>query len=240
MEVFMKNRIKLFGIIALAAILLLGTILVSCGDGAGGGIEGGGGSSMPFSASDGAANIGRTGPGGGKIGYYSSAGFTVAGLGTCHYLEVSPANLTGGTGGQESMKNTTATSNTGYSPIIGTSTSIGSGKNNTTIIIASENILYSGNSYVYAAKACANYNGGGKNDWFLPSKDELNYIYQNLVKGKSGHGFTVGASTSGYWSSSLWNNGVDNWYFWCQYFYDGDPGTLMRTVNCRVRAVRAF
>jgi len=90
---------------------------------------------------------------------------------------------------------------------------------------------------VYAAKACANYNGGGKTDWFLPSKDELDQIYQNLVKGKSGHGFTAGY-TGAYWSSSMW--ATDNWYMWCQYFSNGAPLNLFRIDTNYVRAVRAF
>jgi len=30
-----------------------------------------------------------------------------------------------------------------------------------------------------AAKACKNYGGNGKNDWFLPSLDELKQVYIN-------------------------------------------------------------
>ena len=123
---------------SILAVLILTLTFTACGD-AGDPTSpgGGGGSDKPFNVSDGAANIGRTGPGGGKIGYYSSGGFTVVGGGTCHFLEVSPENLIGGTGTQALMRNSTATSNVGYPSLSGTSTSMGSGKNNTTLIIAS-------------------------------------------------------------------------------------------------------
>ncbi len=54
------------------------------------------------------------------------------------------------------------------------SSRIGSGKTNTAKLVK---ILGKGS---YAAKLCTEYNGGNKNDWFLPSKDELNLMYKNL------------------------------------------------------------
>ena len=51
------------------------------------------------------------------------------------------------------------------------STAIGAGEANTALIVST---IGSGN---YAAKACADYAHGGKDDWFLPSKDELVALY---------------------------------------------------------------
>ena len=48
---------------------------------------------------------------------------------------------------------------------------IGTGKANTAAILAV-------NVIAPAAKACNDYNGGGKSDWFLPSRDELNEMYK--------------------------------------------------------------
>jgi hypothetical protein len=130
--------------------------------------------------------IGATGPAGGIIFYVSEEGFTMTGIaGTCHYLEASPANLTGGTGSESTMRWSTAIPDpfpVTFPVTNGTLETIGSGKNNTAIIIAAESAAYPGNTYIYAARACSEYRGGGKNDWFLPSKDELNELFKAEVK----------------------------------------------------------
>ena len=98
-------------------------------------------------------------------------------------------------------------------------TAIGAGKNNTTLILA-------GDSTAPAAKACVDYDGGGMNDWFLPSKDELNEMYN------------AGTITSGwYWSSSEGNFNVDAWY---QNFGNGGQASYYKLNAYSVRAVRAF
>ncbi|MBO4639431.1 MAG: DUF1566 domain-containing protein [Treponema sp.] len=82
------------------------------------------------------------------------------------------------------------------------------------------------------AKAmCKNYRGGGYSDWYLPTKEELNYIYQNLrMTGK------IGGDTC-YWSSSSYINLGNAWE---QRFSDGYQyhGTEYDTYS--VRAIRAF
>ena len=71
----------------------------------------------------------------------------------------------------------------------GTSTAIGSGKSNTAKIVTA---LGTGN---YAARLCYDFELGGYDDWFLPSKDELNELYKQKD--------TVGGFASvSYWSSS--------------------------------------
>jgi hypothetical protein len=70
---------------------------------------------------------------------------------------------------------------------------------------------------------------GGYDDWYLPSKDELDklYLHQNAIGGFSGF----------YWSSS-------ETYFtsaWCQFFFTGEQTEFPKGVtSCNVRAIRAF
>jgi len=76
------------------------------------------------------------------------------------------------------------------------------------------------------------YQGGGHDDWFLPSKDELNLMYQNLYRKSLG-----GFNWSFYWSSS--ENDAN--YAWSQNFYSGSQLIYSRSNrDGRVRPVRAF
>jgi hypothetical protein len=106
-----------------------------------------------------------------------------------------------------------------------TGTAIGTGKLNTQKIIAVQG------KGKYAAKICADYRGGNKSDWFLPSKDELDQMYKVL------HRVGVGGFVEGhYWSSS--ENGAFN--AWDQYFDIGIQYDFSKVRYTRVRAVRAF
>ena len=82
-----------------------------------------------------------------------------------------------------------------------------------------------------AADICANLGLGGYSDWFLPSKDELNLMYENLKV----FGFG-GFADYNYWSSSEDNaNGA-----WSQNFDNGFQSIYGKFSTGRVRAVRAF
>ena len=104
-----------------------------------------------------------------------------------------------------------------------TGTAIGTGKSNTTAIVEAQG----GGSY--AAKLCDDLVLNGYSDWFLPSLDELNILYQNrnLIGG-----FTTGV----YWSSSE-HNFSNAWY---QTFTNGYQHYYNKSYTYRVRAVRAF
>jgi hypothetical protein len=68
-------------------------------------------------------------------------------------------------------------------------------------------------------------------DWYLPSKVELNLLYnQKTVVG----GFAINY----YWSSTE----NDSNYAWSQFFYGGSQNIYdnKSSTNIRVRAVRAF
>ena len=69
--------------------------------------------------------------------------------------------------------------NGSYTVTGATGTAIGTGNNNTTLIIASQGI---GD---YAAYNCRHYTGGGYSDWYMPSKNELIklLLYYNLIGG---------------------------------------------------------
>jgi hypothetical protein len=158
--------------------------------------------------------VGDTGPGGGIIFYVSTEGFTVTGTGsfTAHYLEAAPANMT-----------TLAWASSGFTSrhIPGTETDIGTGKANTAIILATD-------ANAPAAKACADYRGGGKDDWFLPSRDELNEMYIACSH--------LGISSGYFWFSSQYNN-LNAWF---QNFVNGTQDWRGKDNTYSVRAVRAF
>ena len=122
--------------------------------------------------------------------------------------------------------------------MVGTSQSIGSGRYNTEMLVEYMDIdgeAYSDSSGTateeYAAKKCLDYSFGGYDDWFLPSKEELNMMYNNLMKKGLGWFFHVG-----YWSSSENNSSSA----WGQHFHAGNQIPNKLYVNNYVRAVRAF
>ena len=81
-----------------------------------------------------------------------------------------------------------------------------------------------------AKTLCNDYIGGGFKDWYLPSKDELNYIYNCLKTQEK-------TESKWYWSSTLAD---DDGYGWGQRFSDGYQGNPSLKNIHFVRAVRAF
>jgi len=82
-----------------------------------------------------------------------------------------------------------------------------------------------------AQKNIKKYRGGRKNDWRLPSVDELELIYSNLKLQDLG-GFTIDK----YWSSLQENNDS----IWTFDFNSGTKDTSKKSFSCSIRAVRAF
>jgi len=116
-----------------------------------------------------------------------------------------------------------------------TSTAIGTGSSNTDALIVAQG------SGSYAAQLCADYSvtvdGITYDDWFLPSKDELNLLYlQHTLIG----GFTDDVTTEiygdYYWSSSE----SSKYNAWEQDFFDGSDETSDKNYPNLVRAVRAY
>ena len=117
----------------------------------------------------------------------------------------------------------------------GTGTGIGTGQRNTTIIVT---WLNSHSETGKAAQLCDALVYGGYSDWFLPSKDELNLMYENLkVAGVGGFSCDGDPSKYIYWSSSEDDANVA----WIQLFRSGrqNNGTS-KNGEFSVRAVRAF
>ncbi|MFH1860352.1 MAG: DUF1566 domain-containing protein [bacterium] len=81
----------------------------------------------------------------------------------------------------------------------------------------------------YAAQICADCRGGGYDDWYLPSKHELNLLYQQKdVVGGFDNNF--------YWSSTEYNSN----FAWFQFFFNGGQYLYSKFAPFYVRAVRVF
>ena len=88
-----------------------------------------------------------------------------------------------------------------------------------------------------AAQLCDALSHNGFEDWFLPSKDELNAVWDNTVDDGSGGNSGVGGfAAENYFSSSE----VDSDRASAQNFNNGLPHTTSKDFSFRVRAVRAF
>lgn len=113
---------------------------------------------------------------------------------------------------------------------------IGDGRSNTIAIIKNCNETN------IAAKLCTSYRGGGKSDWFLPSKDELKLMYIRLYKAGIGN-----FQGYGYWSSSE-GDAEKAWFHIFEVNYCGynlkDSGRAIddsvQSGDGCVRAVRVF
>lgn len=120
-----------------------------------------------------------------------------------------------------------AESGSQFTPIPGgTGTALGTGSDNTDNIVARN-----GAGRLYAAGLARAYHGGGYNDWYLPSRDELDKLYMN--KDAIG-GFTW----EFYWSSSELE--YHDSYAWYQLFYNGVQDYNQKYIEFKVRAVRSF
>jgi hypothetical protein len=110
-----------------------------------------------------------------------------------------------------------------------TGTAIGTGVSNTNMIIASQG------NFNYAAKICAEYSvtvdGVVYDDWYLPSKDELNKLYLNKV--------AIGGFAGDYYWSSTEVNLFDE-LGWGQNFNSGSQFMIAKEGLSYVRAIRAF
>ncbi len=185
--------------------------------------------------------IGETGPGGGKIFYVSKKGFNVYEAdGTskkCHYLEASDV-ISKGISWCSLDKNKFVDLKGFCCGNISPKTEIGYGKANTAVIIKTNHFHGNIDSTNCAAVLCSEYSTPttSASEWWLPSKDELNLIYVNLVaKG-------IIAQEGYYWSSSTYSGG-EEWghlHAWGHGFGSGSQDHGDKVDPLSVIAVRAF
>jgi uncharacterized repeat protein (TIGR02543 family) len=164
--------------------------------------------------------IGNYGPGDGIIFYVNPEGFTLQDIDesknkTCHYLEATLEDFTytsinTGIRWGENTKN-----------VAGTGERLGYGKYNTNLILAS---LEEGTTET-AAQLCLCLG----DDWFLPSKDEFQLLWNNRE-------FVSGLEGVEYWSSSQ----CENYSAWT--FFSGNSLFMEvgKEYGACVRAIRAF
>jgi hypothetical protein len=114
--------------------------------------------------------------------------------------------------------------NPGNTINISTGSAIGTGKANTTAIIAA---IGQG---TYAAQFCHNFVYGGYHDWYLPSSDELNILYMNRT--------LIGLFPSAdiYWSSTCDSGGQA----FAQRLYDGTRMSVPQSSYGDIQPIRSF
>jgi hypothetical protein len=177
-------------------------------------------------------SIGETGPAGGTVFYIDSAD-SFSGW---KYLEAAAAETEFTStifGYERAVYN-------GTNILVGTATAVGTGEANTlALVTAMGSSVYvqsfsTGTTASYAAKLCSDLVSNGFDDWFLPSKDELSLIYQNLaIPGLGGFTRTL---ADRYWSSSE----VDAQNAYYHKFETNNSWATNRGNPLKARAVRAF
>ena len=161
-----------------------------------------------------AFRIGETGPAGGII-FYDKGNNS----GGWRYLEAAPV--------EAEFQAPWSIRGTG---VENTQSTIGSGKRNTQLIVATFSRV--SGEWDTAAQKCDDLEFGGFDDWFLPSKDELDQMYGQLKRRNLGD-----FKNEWYWASS----GSSPYYLDMQHFRDGSlPGAGSRgsTSQYYVRPIR--
>jgi hypothetical protein len=201
----------------------------------------------------GSCAVGDVGPGGGNIFYaVASPGFTCGPTqsGSCRYLEVAPPAL--GLASFDNVSSATRTWAQSSNQAISVSdiadfaaaSAIGRGYYNTLAIISQGN----SDSSTSAAALAQSFRGGGKNDWYLPSKLELKTMCDwviNTTCFSNTRPLNVGIGAQGfvgtlfYWSSTEY----DEDSVWTAQFAQGgvqETRTSLKNGSGYIRPIRAF
>jgi len=118
------------------------------------------------------------------------------------------------------------------------------GEMNTAIIIASQAAI-GDDGATYAARMCNELkitSGKTYGDWYLPSTEELDLMYQNkdVINATAARNGGDSFSTGHYWSSTEYGPNGKNYAWSYNLFSGGDVGAEKSIDYFRVRAVRAF
>jgi len=207
--------------------------------------------------------VGQTGPGGGKVFYVATTAFSCGPTlaATCTYLESVPFGWmteldAGGNLVDVNRSWSEATpvdlQRGPFGTTGGTATAIGSGYQNTKAMfdVGNDNTAVSAGALAYAYTVTVS--GVVYDDWYLPSKDELNQMckWQRGITGEALTNLTtvctggtlnsgVGAQGfgSGYWTSTE----VNDFTVWNQNFENGGQrNNTAKQEGGRVRPIRAF
>jgi TolB-like protein len=152
--------------------------------------------------------IGDTGPAGGLI-FYDKGNNS----GGWRYLEAAPRDLPRKLNATRESIDITDCSER----------AVGKGRENTQVIMAEADKR--GGGFGWAAQACVALNVNGNNDWFLPSRDEMHYMYGNLHMQGLGN-----FKNERYWSSTGYNY-YGSRHFWWEDFSNGVQDTAGATNN---------
>jgi hypothetical protein len=177
--------------------------------------------------------VGQAGPGGGIIFYVASTPFACGPTraATCNYLEVTPSGWKDGgdlarTWAQATPVDYRATTVPGNGA---TATAIGWGYRNTRAIIAQGNTDTATSAAAFADSHTVTVSGVVYDDWYLPSKDELDQLYEERTR-------VGGFVLNGYWSSTENSTNLA----WGEDFRDRSQYSGGKGNGYYVRPVRAF
>jgi len=171
----------------------------------------------PAPAVAGTYKIGDKGPAGGLI-FYDKGNNN----GGWRYLEAAPSDL------PRTLKATAES----FDQFDLSERAVGKGKQNSDAIM--KIAATKGGGFGWAAEACDSFTLNGYEDWFLPSRDELHYMYGNLYAKGLGD-----FRNEKYWTSTGdgSRNGI---YFWVENFSNGAQDNAHGGYEFRVRPVRQF
>jgi hypothetical protein len=202
-------------------------------------------------------NLRDIGPGGGIVFYVATTPFTCGEdlKAKCTYLEAAIAK---GTTPSTWTPETKVPWGCDDISVRGTSLEIGTGRANTKIITDKNKNCIGSNDSDIAVRIAVAYNGGGKTDWFLPSRKELDALCNEFFKGNVEEGHSQDSCMGNYPNSRAvtgTNNGI-SWSFagfsywsssetglltaWFQNFDYADQNTGDKGAFMHVRPVRAF
>ena len=159
-------------------------------------------------------NIGDTGPAGGII-FYNKGNNT----GGWQYLEAAPSDIPWNLAAARSEIRTDGINER----------AVGSGISNTHAILREAAAMGGGSGW--AAHTCDVYEYNGFKDWFLPGRDELNFMYGSLHLKSLGN-----FRSEAYWTSTASNIG----YWFYIDFSNGNHDISHFSTENRVRPIRQF